>query len=219
MAVNKVVYGDNVLIDLSSDTNSADKMLAGTTSHDKAGNPITGTIESQAAQTITPGTADQSISAGKYLAGKQTIKGDANLLPANIKKGVSIFGVAGSMEAGSGGGSGGGGALDTCTIKVWQGTGITPMFAYTGVTTVDESGNIGAKPYNADDSYETNNGGWAVYNNVLCGSAIVVCDIDWMGDQSCSVTGGVELLHEAGYGFSFRAPTEAGSVGTIKLNV
>lgn len=117
------------------------------------------------------------------------------------------------------GGGGGGVALDTCTIKVWQGTGQTPITSYTGLTVVDESGNIGAKSFSAYDSYEENNGGWQVYNNVLCGSAIAVCDIDWMGDQSCSVTGGVELLEEAGYGFTFRAPTEAGSVGTIKLNV
>ena len=56
----------------------------------------------QAAQTITPGTADQTIQAGQYLAGGQTIKGDANLIPANIAKGVSIFGVTGTMEAGGG---------------------------------------------------------------------------------------------------------------------
>lgn len=52
----------------------------------------------QVAQTITPGTSDKTIASGKYLTGTQTIKGDANLVAANIKKGVSIFGVAGSHE-------------------------------------------------------------------------------------------------------------------------
>ena len=52
------------------------------------------------AQTITPGTDDQTITSGWYLAGAQTIKGDANLLPANIKEGVSIFGVEGSHKGG-----------------------------------------------------------------------------------------------------------------------
>lgn len=57
----------------------------------------------KSAATITPGTADQSIAAGTYLSGKQTIKGDANLLPENIKKDVSIFDVVGTHEGESGG--------------------------------------------------------------------------------------------------------------------
>ena len=63
-------------------------------------------VTQKSAATYTPGTADQTISAGQYLTGAQTIRGDANLLAANIKSGVSIFGVTGSY-AGSGGGSGG----------------------------------------------------------------------------------------------------------------
>lgn len=55
-------------------------------------------LTTQAAQTITPGTSNKTISSGKYLTGKQTIKGDANLLPENIKSGVSIFGVEGACE-------------------------------------------------------------------------------------------------------------------------
>lgn len=56
--------------------------------------------ESQkAAETFTPGTQAQTIAANKWLAGAQTIQGDANLLATNIKKGVSIFGVAGLYEA------------------------------------------------------------------------------------------------------------------------
>ena len=37
------------------------------------------------------------------MTGVQTIKGDANLVSQNIKSGVSIFGVEGTLEAGSGG--------------------------------------------------------------------------------------------------------------------
>lgn len=100
MAVNKIIYGGKTLIDLSGDTLDADKMLAGVTGHDKAGEAITGTIPSQAAQTITPGKADQTIAAGKYLSGTQTIKGDANLVAENIAEGVSIFGVMGTHAGG-----------------------------------------------------------------------------------------------------------------------
>lgn len=48
-----------------------------------------------AAQTITPGTSDQTLTAGNYLTGTQTILGDADLIPENIAQGVTIFGVQG----------------------------------------------------------------------------------------------------------------------------
>lgn len=60
----------------------------------------TGTIESRAAQTITPGTSDQMIEAGVYLSGAQTIKGDANLLAENIKEGIELFGITGTYTGG-----------------------------------------------------------------------------------------------------------------------
>lgn len=52
-----------------------------------------------AKQEYTPGTSNQTISSGQYLTGVQTIKGDSNLLPENIKDGVSIFGVTGTCKA------------------------------------------------------------------------------------------------------------------------
>lgn len=45
MAVNKVVYGTTVLVDLTGDTVTSDKLLKGATAHDAAGEPITGTME------------------------------------------------------------------------------------------------------------------------------------------------------------------------------
>lgn len=75
---------------------SGAQMLAPYTAYSK-GVKYTGGIPSKAAATITPGSSDQEIAAGQYLAGKQTIKGDANLLPENIKSGVSIFGVSGTV--------------------------------------------------------------------------------------------------------------------------
>lgn len=61
-------------------------------------------LTTQAAQTITPGTSNKTISAYRWLTGTQTIKGDSNLVASNIKSGVSIFGVTGTYS-GSGGGS------------------------------------------------------------------------------------------------------------------
>lgn len=60
-------------------------------------------LTTQAAQTITPGTSNKTIASGRYLTGTQTIAGDADLVAGNIKKGVSIFGVTGTLETGSGG--------------------------------------------------------------------------------------------------------------------
>ena len=53
----------------------------------------------QAAQTITPGTSNQTIASGTFLTGAQTILGDADLVAANIKSGVTIFNVAGALTS------------------------------------------------------------------------------------------------------------------------
>lgn len=55
-------------------------------------------IPTKGAQTYTPGTTNQTIAANQYLTGPQTIKGDPNLKPENIKKGVSIMGITGTWE-------------------------------------------------------------------------------------------------------------------------
>lgn len=60
----------------------------------------------KAATTYTPSTSNQTIVAGTYCSGAQTIKGDANLIPANIVSGKTIFGVAGSAEVGDGSSTG-----------------------------------------------------------------------------------------------------------------
>lgn len=59
---------------------------------------VTQSVKTKGAQTYTPGTTNQTIAAGQYLTGAQTIKGDPNLRPENIKKGVSIMGITGSFE-------------------------------------------------------------------------------------------------------------------------
>ena len=60
---------------------------------------LTASVTTKAAATITPGTSDQTIAAGTYLTGAQTIAGDPDLVAANIRSGVSIFGVAGGLTA------------------------------------------------------------------------------------------------------------------------
>lgn len=62
---------------------------------------LTATVTTKAAATFTPGTSNQTIAAGTYLTGAQTITGDADLVASNIKSGVTIFGVAGSLTSAS----------------------------------------------------------------------------------------------------------------------
>lgn len=45
MAINKVIYDNTTLIDLTSDTVSADKLAKGYTAHGASGEAITGTVE------------------------------------------------------------------------------------------------------------------------------------------------------------------------------
>ena len=71
----------------------------GTSGYLASGTKKTKQLTTQAAKTWTPKTTNQTIAAGTYCTGKQTIKGDSNLKAANIKKGVSIFGVTGNFPA------------------------------------------------------------------------------------------------------------------------
>lgn len=58
-------------------------------------------VTKKSAATYTPGTSNQTIGANQYLSGAQTIKGDSNLVAGNIRSGVSIFGVTGTVVASS----------------------------------------------------------------------------------------------------------------------
>lgn len=134
--VNKVVYGGTVLIDLTGDTVTADKVLTGYTAHDKSGATITGTcnydVNSEDAtvavaemlvgktayargskitgtmpnngavtKSISTKTQEVSIAQGYHDgSGKVSISSteQAKIIPTNIRDGVAILGVTGTMS-------------------------------------------------------------------------------------------------------------------------
>jgi hypothetical protein len=89
------VAGKASVVETSSANATAGQMLSGVTGYVN-GALITGNIASKTAQTYYPGTGTQTIGAGQYLSGVQTINGDGNLIASNILSGKTIFGVAGS---------------------------------------------------------------------------------------------------------------------------
>ena len=91
--ITVLMSSDN--IDTSDATATASDILLGKTAYVND-SKITGTITMKESQEYTPSTSDQTIEAGVYLNGIQTIKGDVNLISENIKNGVSIFGVTGT---------------------------------------------------------------------------------------------------------------------------
>lgn len=136
MAISKVIYGGQTLIDLTADTITADKLLSGSTAHGADGEKITGTC------TYDADTSDATASAAEILSGKTAYnKGNkvtgsmknngavagtistkdgvytvpqgyhdgsgkvtiatteqTKLVPANIREGITILGVTGSMS-------------------------------------------------------------------------------------------------------------------------
>lgn len=136
---NKIVYGNTVLIDLTTDTVTEDKILASYTAHDASGNIITGTcnydVNSQDATvkvaeillgktayargtkltgtmpnngsvslTISDVNDEISIAQGYHDgSGKVSILSTekAKLIAGNIKQGITILGITGTLEPSS----------------------------------------------------------------------------------------------------------------------
>ena len=139
MANNKVVFGSTVLIDLTADTITADKILTNYTAHDSSGAIITGTCDYdvnsqsatvQVAEILSGKTAyargtkltgtmpnngavsltisdvnDEIAIAQGYHDGSGKVKiidtEAAKLIASNIKQGITILGVTGTLEPSS----------------------------------------------------------------------------------------------------------------------
>ena len=181
--ISKVVYGGKTLIDLTSDTVTADKLLSGVIAHDKSGAAITG-VCTYDADTSDATAASAEILSGKtaYVnkikvtgemrnngavtgsiskkadaysipigyhdgSGKVTISSteQAKIIATNIRAGVSILGVTGTMS----GTEGAKAQVKTATPSTTQQTILpdsTGGYNYLSQVTVE------AIPYNESDN-------------------------------------------------------------------
>lgn len=108
--VNKVAVNGKTVLDLSGDTVYPGMLAKGITAHDKSGAKITGTLQVPASEErtveLSMPSGNQVIlpTSGKVMR-KVTVQKPTTLLPGNIKKGVVIGGVTGTLEASSSGGA------------------------------------------------------------------------------------------------------------------
>lgn len=101
MAVNKIIYDNKVLIDLSEDTISTDSVLANVTFHKASGESSTGSIPVIEDQSYTMSIEGVDIPLGYHTGNSKVILSTedlANLKPENIKVGVTILGITGTLE-------------------------------------------------------------------------------------------------------------------------
>ena len=86
-------------VNVNDATATTNDVLQGETFYSGDKDIKTGNIPSKGVETFTPSTSNQTISSGQYLSGTQTILGDPDLVPENIKDGTTIFNVTGTLEA------------------------------------------------------------------------------------------------------------------------
>lgn len=95
-------------------------------------------LATQAAATITPGTAAKTaVAAGRYTTGAVQVAGDANLAAGNIKSGVSIFGVTGNLSA-----------MEPVSLTIVPNGRSYDLYAYGQSGVIKSTGNTSQKTYN-----------------------------------------------------------------------
>lgn len=124
--VNKVIINNEVILDLTQDTVTADKMVSGVTAHDKSGKQITGSMEELAGLAYTGGAittpgsgGSYSIPASYFLEDTRYVKGNdetvvnvtipktkfGNATAADVAKGKTFTSAAGLKVTGTAEGS------------------------------------------------------------------------------------------------------------------
>ena len=90
-AINKVIYGGRVLIDLTGDTITADKLLAGYKAHGADGNIVNGTCD------YDMNTQDANATAAEILSGKKAGVG-GQMVTGAMKNNGAVEGTISSKD-------------------------------------------------------------------------------------------------------------------------
>lgn len=117
------------------------------------GQRLIGNMPTISSATYIPSLIDQEVAGNGYLNGNITIKGDGNLIPANIKNGVTIFGVTGTH-----------GEIDTLLSCSGKTSAAAIVSAYSDKIEVSFDGNFATWSALAEFNYSTNPVG-ATYTN------------------------------------------------------
>lgn len=143
-------------------------------------------------KTITPTTTEQTVTADSGYDGLRavTVNGDANLIPANIAEGVSIFGVEGCHSGGS--------HIETCNVTI---TSVNcPLHEYYATAFTESDGIV---PLYANEPISTPT--LFTLSNVVCGSIICLKHIMPV-TFGYNVTGGAMFVNYEGYYSVFSIP-------------
>ena len=82
MAISKIIYGTQTLLDLTGDTVTEDKLLSGITAHDKTGNKVTGTC------TFDSDTTDATATVAEILKDKTAYARGAKVTGTMVNNGA-----------------------------------------------------------------------------------------------------------------------------------
>ncbi|PYI52556.1 hypothetical protein [Paenibacillus flagellatus] len=122
------IFGVTGNVVQASGNAGAAQVLTGYTASNSSGG-FSGSMPNNGAPTWVPGTSSQNLAAGYYSGG--TIIGDSDLVASNIRSGVNIFGVVGSLVEGHHHAKGTGSLIDSSMVVT--GLGFQPSFIISAV--------------------------------------------------------------------------------------
>lgn len=178
---NKIIYGGDVLIDLTSDTITPEDLASGKTAHDKSGAPITGTNTYDADTSDANAVAAEILSTktayvnGNKVTGSMPNRGavtgiistkeqqytipqgyhdgsgkvsiatteQAKIIATNIRQGITILGVEGSMSGTE--------DVNAETVSITPTTVAQTITPSTGYNYIAQA-NVSAIPYTETDN-------------------------------------------------------------------